>query len=815
MNENKMNDNKMNDIRMNDNEMKDKIEYVSYDYKNAPIPGGGFVTGLCFHPKEKEILYARTDIGGVYRYNFTSKTWISLMDHVIHINKWESYPLSIALDSNEPDWIYIAAGDWKQNFICRSKDRGEHFEYFPLPAGVHGNAPGRGTGERLAVDPCNSSILYYGSQSDGLLRSEDYGETWEKLPVKPMDGNEELDIAFVCLDPMSERNNRCHTIIVSTSGKENSPGDNVRGGSLYLSKDAGNSFYLLPGQPAISYYGNYPGFVGQRAAFSGRFLYITMSAIRYSWAGWHGYACDSGGEQQGCIIRYELTKHGELLNWKYITPDLTFLVGKEDTIYDITGFGGISTDRNLPGHILCTTQCCKNGDIIFYSQDYGDHWIPVLHGLTIGRMDFGEVPYMKPEYNNNGNLIHWLSDIKIDPFDSNRAVFNTGTGIFMTENLLDCKNGSSVVWKPFCKGIEETVHLNVYSPPGGEVQLIDIVGDLGGFAFTDLTRPAENSFADEKDNRYITCLNADFPDSNPMLVAVTARGNWSGNTTGGLIWSEDQCKTWNRLPDPTSISLRIDTLINEIHKPNKNSGWTAVSADAKTLVWCVGEKSRLPMDAVVYTEDLGVKWVKSKVFDLNKMKLEDSFLTMKVISDRMDPELFYGFGKDSAMFISIDRARTFYQVPVPKEFPKLELGGMDGTMPAEIRAESGKTGVIWIATGEEGLWKIIIEKESQSAEFQRITKEGDSVYRQGMGKPAPESNYHTLYINGCINGEYGFYRSFDEGRTWQRINHNKQMFGDIRSIAGDPRTFGRFYIATGSRGVLWGQPSPSENTTTN
>jgi hypothetical protein len=75
-----------------------------------------------------------------------------------------------------------------------------------------------------------------------------------------------------------------------------------------------------------------------------------------------------------------------------------------------------------------------------------------------------------------------------------------------------------------------------------------------------------------------------------------------------------------------------------------------------------------------------------------------------------------------------------------------------------------------------------------------------------MGKGAPGSPYKTLYVNGIIDGDYGFYRSLDEGRTWQRINKENQMFGDIRSIVGDPREFGRFYIATGSRGVLWGKP---------
>jgi hypothetical protein len=783
-----------------------KTEYIPYVYKHAPVPGGGFVTGFCFHPKVKDILYARTDIGGVYRYDFSEKTWISLMNHVKHTEKWESYPLSIALDVNHPEWLYIASGDYKSNYLCRSKDFGKHFEYFQIPAEVHGNAPGRGTGERLAVDPCSSNIIYFGSQTKGLLVSEDLGETWRSLSVGTAQGKAESDISFVWIDSRSSKDGRCQTIVVSTSGKENSPGKNIRACSLYISRDAGKTFSPLPGQPSADSFGNYPGFVGQRASFSGSYLYITMAAVEYSWAGWHGYACDMGGAQQGCILRYELTEEGHIKEWKYVTPDTSALGGNKREVSSITGFGGICADFNNPGEIICSAQGCKYGEAVFYSADYGDSWVPIMHGLSIGSMDFEGVPYMKPQYNGNENLVHWLSDLKIDPFNSNRAVFNTGTGIFMTENLGAARQGRTVVWRPNCRGLEETVHLNVYSPPEGEVKLIDIIGDLGGFAFTDLEHPAENSFADEKGNRYITCLNADFPDKNPKLVAVTSRGNWKGKTTGGLIWSEDQCKSWSRLKDPIGISNRIDILIDAIRKPNTNSGWTAVSADGETLVWCVGEGNLLPLDSVVFTEDLGETWAKSTIVHKNHQVLEEASLTLKVLSDRIDPEMFYGFGDDSLMYISIDRARTFYELSIPSDFPKLELGGIDGRMPAEIRAESGKQGVVWISTGECGLWKIVFNKEEKRASFHRITNQGDKIYRQGMGKEAAESHYKTLYVNGILNGIYGFYRSLDEGLTWQRINDEQQMYGDIRSIAGDPREFGRFYIATGSRGVLWGQP---------
>jgi hypothetical protein len=42
---------------------------------------------------------------GFYRYDHHFGIWKSLMDHVKLTEKWESYPLSIAVDTAHPNWL--------------------------------------------------------------------------------------------------------------------------------------------------------------------------------------------------------------------------------------------------------------------------------------------------------------------------------------------------------------------------------------------------------------------------------------------------------------------------------------------------------------------------------------------------------------------------------------------------------------------------------------------------------------------------------------------------------------------------------------
>jgi len=85
------------------------------------------------------------------------------------------------------------------------------------------------------------------------------------------------------------------------------------------------------------------------------------------------------------------------------------------------------------------------------------------------------------------------------------------------------------------------------------------------------------------------------------------------------------------------------------------------------------------------------------------------------------------------------------------------------------------------------------------------------VFGVGVGKAAYGSQYPTLLAAGwrmvsptgasSATG-YGFWISYDNGATWTRVaQFPNGIFDIVNDIAGDPTTFGRFYVGWGGTGM--------------
>ncbi|MDD2647900.1 MAG: endoglucanase [Eubacteriales bacterium] len=769
------------------------MQAINAAFHHLPIPGGGFVTGFIFHPNFKDVLYARTDIGGCYRFDFAARRWISLAESIPYTEKYKTYPLSIAVKDDEREFFAFACGDRERSALAVSRDMGESFEYHDIPAFVHGNYFGRGTGERLVYLSDGSGMLF-ASQSEGLMFTPDEGRSWEKREIVARGGKPESNCSFIYVDKKNPK-----LVIIGTSGEENSPDGKTRGASVYYSRDGGINFDILPNQrapltaPECTHY----GYVAQRAVSDGEYIYITFNMPSFCWAGFKSYACDTGASYDGYVLRIKANGSGEITEAREITPRGVISGGESSRAHG-SGLAGIECFPNHPGSLLCTSICSNGHDRIYFSQDCGESWKVILEGLETGKIDFSSVSYMQPKYNGGGSIVHWMSDIKIDSHNENFALFNTGTGIFASFDMKKLLCGEYPTFRPLCDGLEETVHLNVYAPPSGKAVCVDIIGDLGGFAFTETDKQCENSFDNENGDRYITAMNADYSDADPDYAVITPRGNWTGRTKGGLIVTKDGYKTFARLPMPFGISSRLDEKLHKIEQPNVNSGWAAMTADKSAIIWAIAEGNDLPCGDMLITKNEGKEWKECEIRTLSGEKTN-----LKPISDRLDSSLVYGLGSSSRVFVSRDGGETFREHERPSNLPKRELGGIDGNQPCQIWAESGKSGEIFISMSEDGLWRLTYNKASDSFSAEKVSREGDNIYRFGFGMPLKEGMPKAIYASGIIGGVCGFYASFDEGKSFIRVGDDKHLYGDIRAIAGDMRKKGRFYIATGTLGLLF------------
>ena len=127
---------------------------VPYVWKNVEIVGGGFVSGIVFNPKQANVLYARTDIGGAYRWNPDTKRWVPLMDWIGQAEGNLMGVESIAPDPTDARRVYAAVGTYTQSWaskgaILRSMDQGRTWQRTDMPFKMGGNEDGRSIGRAI------------------------------------------------------------------------------------------------------------------------------------------------------------------------------------------------------------------------------------------------------------------------------------------------------------------------------------------------------------------------------------------------------------------------------------------------------------------------------------------------------------------------------------------------------------------------------------------------------------------------------------------------------------------------------------------
>ena len=713
---------------------------VAYEWHNAVVGGGGYIPGIVMSQAERGLAYARTDIGGAYRWDAGNARWVPLQDG----NAVASYMgvESIAADPHDPQVVYLAAGIAADQpaAIWRSADRGRHWNVVWVPFAMGGNEEGRGLGERLAIDPNRTSRLFFGSRHDGLWRSDDHGVTWQQVsafPVRglghPADGETHGGIAFVLPDP--------------SSGMPGKGSPRIWAGladsydmQLFVSDDDGETWCGVAGPEKAML--AVKGAIGADGT-----LYVVYAD-----------AIGPNGITSGALWRFDNEGIGH-----DVTPPL---MGEG-------GLMGLSLVPDRPGIVAVgSIDRWNSGDTVWVSRDGGAHWNDL--GAR-SRRDVGDTPFLAA-LGSESHFGHWISGLAFDPFDPSVLAYTTGATVYRTRNL---SSSGLLLWRPWTLGIEEVSVISLISPTAGP-SVISGLGDISGFVHANLKRSPFMTF---RDPDLANTNTLDFAGLRAeILVRSGSRQRKGEDATIGL--SEDGGLTWRPLRVPA-----IRTVDQQGGRRYDLDGDAApvISADGSTIVVSI------PVPLV--TRDAGKTWQQAIGLDLGA----------RPVADKVDPTHFYSIDfLKNRILASRDGARSF--APVEGKGLPAELGAGQTwwrEQPYRLLASSTAAGDLWFQIGET------LYHSADGGEKWKPSGGGLKVEFFGLGRQAPGREVATVYAAGSIGQLKAIWRSVDAGKSWVRINDDTHQWGlRIRVISGDPKRFGRVYLGTDGRGLLYGDPKP-------
>jgi photosystem II stability/assembly factor-like uncharacterized protein len=176
-------------------------------WQQSTLNGGGFIAGLLQDPHQPEILYARSDVAGVFRSTDGGRSWESRNNGMAGYHQHDVR--SFAISRHDPQVLFRGSGSNRGGVffgaIHKTVNGGD--SWFPVCTQVdfYGNGESRQYGEVIQVDPHDPDCVVAGGYSGGLWISTDGGETWRYAGLR------DERIVCVCFHPA-----RPNVLFVST-----------------------------------------------------------------------------------------------------------------------------------------------------------------------------------------------------------------------------------------------------------------------------------------------------------------------------------------------------------------------------------------------------------------------------------------------------------------------------------------------------------------------------------------------------------------------------------------------------------------------
>jgi hypothetical protein len=723
-----------------------------YNWQNVNIGAGGFVDGIFYDPHNQNTIYARTDIGGLYKSTNDGTSWTQLLDFVGNSSSssgngtqaQEIGVLSFAIDPENSNNLYADVGEYSgtNGNVLYSTNGGATWSTTALSFYVGGNSNGRGDGEQIAVDPNDSNIVFLGTNDHGLWESTNAGHSFTRISTSVFTPT---STTFVLFNPSGTVGSPSQTIYVGIDSTST-------GTNLYQTTNGGTSWAQITGTGTLP-----TGYLPGHGVISNGYIYL----------GYANAEAPSGSITNGGVYRYQISTG----TWASISPVAT--AGK-------FGYDAVAADPSNPNTVVVTSFDDYSGPDQMWRTVNANAatptWTEVYDYSTA--QNFGYNGYDASRNSTNApwdaafgdGIGNWAATVAINPFNSNQLMYGTGQGIWATNNISNGGANTKITapnsWYFPDTGIEFTAVGSVAATTGG-VPLYSAMGDIGGFAHTTLAfSPAQGSAG----------------------TASTTATDYAGAATNdavllGTIWTTDGGYT-------TNGSTFTGFSTNPGGGTTFSGGTIAISANGSTIVWAPSSQT------AYYSTNNGASWTKSTLGASGALPTGG-----KIVSDKVNPNDFYYWTENTSdnswtLYISSDGGHTF----------NASAGGSLGTGNATLVANQFVAGQLWLGT-----YGGVYESTNFGASFTHSGSFSDNISSNdfAVGAAAPGNSVPSLYMYGIPSGKtfQGIYRSDDGGNTWLLLNDTAHQWGGlIQTLSADPNVFGRLYIGVNGRGIIMGNP---------
>ncbi len=480
-----------------------------YLWEPVRIGGGGFVTGLVTGPTGE--VYARTDVGGAYRWQPGRQRWAQMITAagVPGLRQGDYQVEALAVAPSDGAVVYVAVGDTLGSAtgrVLRSGDGGRTWTAGEQPFVVAGNADRRQGGERLAVDPSDADVVWFGTRTAGLWRSDDGGATWSPVTGLP------------AADPTPGDPTGVSAVLVGTRTGPGQPAAvwaAVHGVGILRSGDRGGTWSLVHPVPT--------GYVRHAVVDStGRLLAAVTGD------GTHVVRVDADGRRTASFVLSPWADHAS-----------------------------VAVDPHDPDVIVVGDRGVRDG-MLWRSTDGGATWAALDVAIT------SDIPGIV--WPGLTDLEAWMSTgaLVFDPARPGTLWFAEGMGVWRTTDLGD----DEVTWRFAADGIEELVSNDALTVPGRPL----LTAHWDRSVFRHERGGAVPALTERFNSAWDLSAAADRPDLVVAVVDDHRRCCADDGRAGESGWSDDGGTTWHRfasLVDGTHpADLRFGNLAVSTRRPD-------------------------------------------------------------------------------------------------------------------------------------------------------------------------------------------------------------------------------------------------------